>query len=160
MRKEIIVEEGRNIGGAAGLCASGADRIGFGKGRRYGTGAMAVQVVVGEVACKISNDGVERLGSEELKGVLPLVRTYQLRVGNDLYSERFKRLLEFGEPLPLPSRHEAMELFGRVCMVGDFVDVVVEGFGVLEGVGKGVVLIVERGEKVVSLHAKLPGGPR
>jgi hypothetical protein len=123
-------------------------------------GSMAVQVVIGEVACKISDDGVERLGSKELEGMLPLVRTYQLRVGNDLYSERFKRLLEFGEPLPLTSRHEAMEFFGRVCMVGNFVDVVVKGFGVLEGVGKGVVLIVQRRKQVVPLQAKLPSWPR
>lgn len=112
---------------------------------------MALEVVIGKIACKVSDNGVKGFGPEELKGVLPLVRTYQLRVGNDLYSERFKRLLEFCEPLPLSSRHEAMELFGRVCMVGDFVDVVVEGFGVLEGVGKGVVLIVERREQVAPL---------
>lgn len=103
---------------------------------------MALEVIIGEVACKISNDGIVGLGTKELDGVLPLVRTYQLRVGNDLYSERFKRLLEFGDPLPLPSRHEAMEFFGRVRMLGDFVDVVVEGFGVLESVGNGVVLVV------------------
>lgn len=121
---------------------------------------MAVHVIIGEIACKVSDNGVERLGPEELEGVLPLVRTYQLRVGNDLYSERFQRLLEFGKSLPLPSRHEAMEFFGRVRMLGDFVDVVVEGFGVLDGVGKGVVLVVQRREQVVPLHAKLPGRPR
>lgn len=103
---------------------------------------MAVEVIVGEVACKISDNRIVGFGPKELEGVLPLVRTYQLRVGNDLYSERFKRLLEFGDPLPLPSRHEAMELFGRVRMLGDFVDVVVEGLGVLEGVGDSVVLVV------------------
>lgn len=103
---------------------------------------MAFKVVVGEVACKVSDNGVVGLGPKKLESVLPLVRTYQLRVGNDLYSERFKRLLEFGDPLPLPSRHEAMEFFGCVRMLGDFVDVVVEGFGVLEGVGDGVVLVM------------------
>jgi len=41
-------------------------------------------VALGEVGGKIPDQGIQGLGAEQLEGVLPLVRSDQGRVGNDL----------------------------------------------------------------------------
>jgi hypothetical protein len=52
-----------------------------------------------------------------------------------------------------------MELICSAGLMGDLVDVMVEGLGVLDGRGKGVVLVVQLGEEVIPLQAKLPVRP-
>jgi hypothetical protein len=120
---------------------------------------MAIDVVIGEVACKITDDRVKRFGAEKLKSMLPMLRVHQLGVGDNLNGERFKRLVQLAEPLLLPLSHQAVELVDGIGIVGNFVNVVMKGFGVLEVEGKGVILVVEVGKKVIPLHAEFPGRP-
>ncbi|CAI6081454.1 unnamed protein product [Clonostachys chloroleuca] len=78
--------------------------------------------------------------------VFPVVRIHQLRVGDDLKSERFEGVVELLEAL-LPSLgQQAVELFQRVGIVGNLVHVGVKGLRVLDGKGEGVVLLMQRGE--------------
>jgi hypothetical protein len=119
-----------------------------------------IEVAVREIAREVPDDGVKRLGPEELESVLPVFRVHQLGVGDDLHGQRLERLMELGQALALAIGHQAMELVRCIGITGDFVDVVVEGLGVLDVEGEGVILIVEFGKEVIPLHAELPGWPR
>ena len=65
--------------------------------------------------------------------------------------------------------HQAVELIDGIGIVGNFVNVMMKSFGILEVEGKGivllvevgnnVVLVVELGEEVIPLHAEFPGRP-
>jgi hypothetical protein len=54
---------------------------------------VTVEVIVGEITCKVADDGVKRLGPEELECVLPVLRVHQLGVGDDLDSKGLERFM-------------------------------------------------------------------
>lgn len=91
--------------------------------------------------------------------MLPLLGSYERRVGNDLERGRFETVIQLSEPLLLAVCQETVELIARGSGMGDLVNVVVEGLRILDGGRDGVVLIVELGEEILSPHAKFPGGP-
>jgi hypothetical protein len=88
-----------------------------------------------------------------------MFRIHQLGVGDDLNSERFERLVEFVNPLLLSLIQQAVEIVDGIGIAGNFVNVVMKGFGVLEVKGKGVVFFVECMKEVIPLHAEFPGRP-
>lgn len=117
------------------------------------------RVVRGEVGGKVANKRVERPRAEELEGEFPLRGADEGRIGNDLDGSRFERLVQFTKSLGLAAGHQSMKLVDSRGFVGQFVDIVMEGVGVLNSGGKCVVLIVEGSEEFIPPHPKLPGWP-
>jgi hypothetical protein len=54
---------------------------------------------------------------------------------------------------------ESVEFISGCGLVRDLVNIVVESLRVLDSRGNGIVLIVQLGEEVIPLQAKLPMGP-
>lgn len=111
-------------------------------GSRHGTRRLVPFVVFGEVGREVANKRIERLRSEELDGVLPLIGADELRVSNDLECCRFEGFIQLAKALFLAVLEPAVEVISRGSLVGDFVDVMMEGLWVLDGLGDGVILIV------------------
>jgi hypothetical protein len=103
---------------------------------------MTIEIIVRYIACKKSDHRVERLGAKQLQGVLPLVCCHELRVSDDLNSQRLERLIEFAKTLVPASCHQPVKLVRGAGIARELVDIVVKGLGVLYRVGEGVVLIV------------------
>jgi hypothetical protein len=116
-------------------------------------------MVGGEVGGEVSNKGVQRTCSEELNSMFPLGHFDEVWVANNFETGRFKGLVQFVESLLFAIAGEKMEFGSRLRLVGNFGDIVVKGLGVLNGRCVGVVLVVELGEQVISLHIELPGRP-
>lgn len=131
-------------------------RVGCGRGTVDG---MVPWVVVGEVRGKVADERVQRLRAEELEGVLPLLGADERGVGDDFERGGFERPVQFAQALLLAVGEESVKVFGGARLFGDLVDVVVEGFRVLDGGRNGVVLVVELGEEVIPLQPELPIWP-
>jgi len=116
-------------------------------------------VVLGKVRSKVSHQGVERLRPEELDSVLPLLGADERGVGDNLERGRFERLVQLAEALFLTVLEKAVEIISGGGLVGNLVDIMVESLRVLDSRGNGIVLIVQLGEEVVPLQAKLPMRP-
>lgn len=130
-----------------------------GGGRRGVVKDVSVEIALGKVTGKVSYKRVERTRPKELDGERPLLRPNELRVGDDLYTGQLERVVELTKTLNASLGHAAMELVLGAGVAGDLENIVVEGFRVLNGRRKGVVLVMQLGEEVSPLHAKLPGGP-
>lgn len=88
---------------------------------------------MGEVRGKVADERIQRLRAEELESVLPLLGADERRVGDDFERGGFERAVQFAQPLLLAVGKKTVEVVGGACLVGDLVDIVVEGFGVLDG---------------------------
>ncbi len=104
-------------------------------GRRRGVGRRRAvpRVVRGQVRGKVADERVERLGAEELDGVLPLLGPDELGVGNDLERGRLEGIVQLAHALLLAVVEQAAQLVGGAGLVRELVDIVVEGGGVLDG---------------------------
>ena len=116
-------------------------------------------VIVRQVGSKVSNKRIKRLCPEQLHSVLPLISADERGVADDLECCRFKRLVQLAKPLLLAVLKKAVELVTGSRCVGDLVDVMVEGLGVLDRRRESIVLIMKFGEEVGPLQAKLPVWP-
>lgn len=52
-----------------------------------------------EVRNEVSNEGVQRIGSEELDSMSPLRHLDEVWISNDFETCRFKRVIQFAESL-------------------------------------------------------------
>lgn len=161
----VVVFKQRRMGVGERIIGATNGADGVGDGGRGGCGGRAVKVclvprmIFGKVRRKIADKRVKRLGAEELKSILPLLCTDKSRVGNDLEGGRLKRLVQLTKALLPPVSQKAVKFIGGARIVGDLVNVVVEGFRILDRRGKCVVAVVQRREQVVLGQAKLPVRP-
>jgi hypothetical protein len=157
----LIVEEGLAAAGGDGLVGIAGDGVGNGgSGRGLGiVFAMTPWVVLGKVGGKVSHERVQGLGPEELEGILPLLRADEFGVCDDLQRGRLETVVQLAEALFLAVGQQLVELIGGGRGVWDFVNVMMKSLGVLDGRRESVVFIVQIGEELVPLHAKLPSGP-
>ena len=148
-----VIEEGAGVrvGERVGIAA--------GLGCRTGAGLRVPGMMGRKVRGKVLDERVERLCAEELEGVLPLLGSDKVRVADNLECCRLERIVQLAEPLLLAVLEEAVEVISGAGLVGDLVNIVVEGLRVLNGRRDGVVLIMQLGEEVVSPQAKLPMWP-
>lgn len=116
-------------------------------------------VVLGKVRGKVSHQRVERLGPEELDSVLPLLSADKGGIGDNLERGRFERLVQLAKALFLTVLEKAVEIISGGGLVGNLVDIMVESLRILDSRGNGIVLIVQLGEEVIPLQAKLPVRP-
>lgn len=160
----VIVKQGRaavlveaaQVGARRADAAPIAERRAGGRGRVV---ALMARIVVGEVAGEEAHKGVEGTRAEELQGVGPLSGADELGAGDDLDCSEVKRRVELLQALFLAIAHETVEFVGGIGETGDFVDIVVEGVGVLDARRDGVVLVLQLGGEIISLHPKLPERP-
>lgn len=65
-----------------------------------------------EVGCEVTDEGIERLGTEELHRVMPLVRADERRVGDDFEGGGFEGFVQLADPLLLAVLEQTVEFVG------------------------------------------------
>ena len=116
-------------------------------------------VVLGEIRCEVADEGVERLGAEELQSVLPLLGADEGRVTDNLEARIFQHVVQLLDPQLLACLHHSLKLVEGAGLGGDLIDVMVKGLGILYGGRNGVKAVMESSIEVVPLQAELPEWP-
>jgi hypothetical protein len=90
-------------------------------------------VVGGEVRSEVSNEGVQRVCTEDLDCMFLLRHLDEVWASNDFETCRFKRVIQLTESLLSAIAGYMMKFDSRLRFVGDFGDIMIKSLSVLKG---------------------------
>lgn len=116
-------------------------------------------VILGKIGGEVADEGVERLCSEELQGVLPLLSADKGRIADDLEARVLQHAIQLLQAQLLALLHQSLKLVEGIGLGGKLVDVMVECLRILYGRRYGIESVMESSVEIIALQAKLPKRP-